>query len=161
MAKAYEKGSIAHFADIGLSRISKLAKSSLLSEKFAGMNILLFSLVLAVLLTTQYTARTPDFLPGILTFIVFLLLSLIISIGYGKVLDILVSFTTNKICYLRYTITILLVALTASIGFFVFRNAFLLPVAVILIGLQMILPFFISIFSLTPVEDVKIEESRF
>lgn len=159
--KEYENDSIADLAAKGFSKIKKLSESSLISEKLSAINMLLFLLILGIIISFFFGSRS-NMLVFLVVFALSLLLSSISLLGYGPILEVVVSLSRDKIEGLRFSIVILFIDLTIAIAGFVFLNELIITIAASILGLQLILIIIASYISLTkkPTPDIRVEPSK-
>jgi len=160
--KAYEKGSLADLAVKGFSKIQKLSKSSLISEKLSAINMLLFLSILGIMISFFLSAHSAD----MFVFLVILAISLIFSsislLLYGPVLEIIVNLSRDKIEGLRFSIIILFIDLTIVIAGLLFSNEFIIKIAGVILGLQLLFIILVSFISITKksIPDRRVEPSK-
>ncbi len=159
--KDYENGSIADLAGKGFSKIKKLSGSSLISEKLSAINMLLFLLILGIIISF-FLGSHSDMLVFLVIFAFSLLFSSISLLGYGPVLEVVVSLSQDKIEGLRFSIVILFIDLTIAIAGLVFSNGLVIMIAGGILGLQLLVIIVASYVSITkkPVPDIRVEPSK-
>lgn len=160
--KPYEEGSILDFAVRGFSKIQKLSKSSLISEKLSAINMLLYLLILGIIISYFLGGYSADMLM-LLIFLAFsLLLSCISLLLYAPVLEVVVNISRNKIEGLRVSILILFIDLSIALVGLLFSNELLIKIAGGILGIQLFLIIVFSFISLTNVaiEDKKVKPSK-
>ncbi len=160
--KSYEEGSIADLASQGFSKIQKLSKSSLITEKLSAINMILYLLILGIGITFYLTNNSSDVLALMIIFALSLLFSSISLLIYGPILEVVVNLSKNKVEGLRISIIILFIDLTLAIAALLYRNELLIKIALGLIGIQLIISIIGSFISIPngPIEDKKIKPSQ-
>jgi len=166
--KLYEEGSLAYYASVALKRIKKLSESGKISDKLLAFNISLFIFVLTLVLTYYFRAflNIPwpfemDIIATGILVVISLIFSLIVSLGYAPILEILSNISKNKIESLRISVLILLIALNlVSIGL-IYNIRLLVNLSLVLVGLQLIMIPTSSLFPLkTKTEDKEVEVTQ-
>ena len=166
MSDFIQPGSIAHLAMQGFSKIQKLSKSSLITEKLSAINMILYMMILGITLTFYLTDHSMDTMSLVVMFVFSLMLSAISLLLYGPLLEVIVNLSKNKIEGLRISITILFVDLTIAIAAFTFRNEFLMKTALALLGFQLIIQLIVGIIGLiipfpaATIKDKKVDPSQ-
>lgn len=160
--KPYKEGSIADLAAQGFSKIQKLSKSSLITEKLSAINMILYLLILGIGITFYLSNYSSDIFVLMVIFALSLLFSSISLLIYAPILEVVVNLSKNKVEGLRISITILFIDLTLAIAAFLFRNELLIKTALGLIGLQLIVSIIGSFISIPngPIKDKKVESSQ-
>ncbi len=160
--KAYEEDSLADLAVKGFSKIQKLSKSSLISEKLSAINMLLFLLILGVIISFFLGAHSADMFVFLFILAISLIFSSISLLLYGPVLEVVVNLSRNKIEGLRFSIVILFIDLTIALAGLLFSDELIIKIAGAVLGLQLLLIIVASFISITKesIPDRKVEPSK-
>lgn len=145
----------------GLDRILGLSRSQLISEKLQSLNILLFTFIIAVSITFYLGGTANEDLAFLAVLAVSYIISLIVSIAYGYILEIGTNISAYKIESLRIGIIILFTSLSLSISALIFNNILINNISLGLILIQLLIIPFSSVFTFNEViEDKEIESSQ-
>lgn len=156
-----DEETIIKLAKKGLDRILGLSRSQLISEKLQSLNILLFTFIIAVSITFYLGGTANEDLAFLAVLAVSYIISLIVSIGYGYILEIGTNISAYKIESLRIGIIILFTSLSLSISALIFNNTLINNISLGLILIQLLIIPFSSVFTLKDViVDKEIESSQ-
>src|SRR4030095_11783932 len=104
--KPYQEGSILDFSVKAFSMIKKLSESSLISEKLISFNSLLFVLILGLDISFWLNGGKEISFGYIVILAISMLFSLILSLLYLHLLQILSNFSEKKVDSLRISLSI-------------------------------------------------------
>lgn len=156
-----EEESIISLAQKGLDRILGLSQSQLISVKLQSFNILLFTFITAISITFYLGGIANADLAFLFVLGVSYLFSLIISIGYGYILEIVTNISAYKIESLRIGIMILFISLSLGISALIFNNTIINTFSLVLILIQLGIIALSGVFTFKEVvEDDEIESSQ-
>ncbi|GAF98565.1 unnamed protein product, partial [marine sediment metagenome] len=126
-----------------------------------SLNILLFTFIIAVSITFYLGGTANEDLAFLFVLGASYIISLIVSIGYGYILEIGTNISAYKIESLRIGIIILFISLSLSISALIFNNTLINNISLGLILIQLLIIPFSSVFTLKDViEDKEIESSQ-
>lgn len=136
--KTSKEVSLASLADDALDDIKKLSESQQISDKLIAFNLVLFILILGFDISYWLKANPNEPLVFSVFFLVSMIFSIIISIGYNRVLSIISSLTANKIEALRIGVAIMFIDLSLAITGTLFQNQFIVNSSASIIAVQLI-----------------------
>jgi len=144
-----------------LNNILELSQSQKVSEKFRSYNILLFIFSLAFNIVYYLGGFANQGLSFLLVVFIAFFISLVLSLGYAPILEILVNVTNNPIQSLRMSITILYISITLGIASFSCNLQLLSHTSLSLILLQSLtIPIIGSFVSNEKVQDIEINSKK-
>lgn len=165
MAKRhYDEESGFDMANRALSRINKLSKSALISEKLLGLNILMFVVLFALILSFFLKNPTDDIfsINYIVLLLICFIISLIVSLGYAPIIDSISNFSKNKIEPLRISIMFLFADLPIVMAGIVYNVDLAIKLGIFILFGQAIIVLFGSFIKLKeePTKDTKVKSDE-
>ena len=163
MKPLYKEGSLAHIAHLSLLKIKRYTSSEFLIDRLVGLNIFIFGLVLAIVITTwlpQLSNQTIEFNISLLIYLVVgIFLGLGSSYGYSFLLESILNRSKTVLFLLRCSIVIEFIAITFALSGLFFKLLKFTNLSLILILLQFLILLVGIIFDVKKEnEDTKISE---
>ncbi len=139
----YQDGSLAHFADLGFSKVKKYAKSKDIVDKLLGFNVLAMILVLGLAISDWlYNNPIAFSLDYLVMLVISIVLAAVLAYFYSFILEPIVDLADRNINGLRLSVIIQFIALTVVLGGILFNLTFLTNIGAGLLGLQILALFF-------------------
>ncbi len=158
----YQEGSLAHFGDLALSKIKKFSESEFLIDRLMGFNVLVFSLVLGISITSWLRSGETQFDLAFFFILGFgLLLGFVGGYFYSFILEPIVNFSKKNLFSLRLSITLLFIGFSLSLGGLLFNSKISLNIGVFLIFTQLLIILLGGLFSVTEGNQTRIQEADF
>lgn len=148
--KMYQEGSIAHFADLGFSKVKKYAKSKDIVDKLLGFNILAFILVLGLAISDWLYNNPITFSLDYIIMVAFsMVIATVLAYFYSFILEPIVDLADRNINGLRLSVIIQFIALTVVLGGLLFNLTIFTNIGAGLLGVQVLSLFFGGFIKLT------------
>lgn len=148
--KTYQEGSIAHFADLGFSKVIRYAKSKDVVDKLLGFNIFALILVLGLAISDWLYNNPIKFSLEYLIMLAFsIVIAAVLAYFYSFILEPIVDLANRNVNGLRLSVIIQFIALTIVLSGLLFNLTVLTNIAVGLLGIQILSLFFGGFVKLT------------
>lgn len=158
--KMYQDGSIAHFADLGFSKVKKYAKSKDIVDKLLGFNILALILVLGLAISDWLYNNPVTFSLDYIVMLAFsIVIAAVLAYFYSFILEPIVDLADRNINGLRLSVIIQFIALTVVLGGLLFNLTILTNIGAGLLGVQILALFFGGFIKVTD-EKTELTENK-